>query len=109
MDQALPGQANLYVWVTLLVVVAAVFTITGGLTAVMWTDTIQTAIMLIGAFVLMILSFQEVTMYSVVGGQTYSVDRYARTSTDACTHTHTHARARAHDILHSITTNATHK
>ena len=61
MAQALPGQANLYVWVTVLVVVAAVFTIIGGLTTVMWTDTLQTAIMLIGAFVLTVLSFREVT------------------------------------------------
>ena len=61
MDQALPGQANLYVWVTVLVVVAAVFTIIGGLTAVLWTDTLQTVIMLIGAFVLTVISFREVT------------------------------------------------
>ena len=61
MDQALPGQANLYVWVTVLVVVAAVFTIIGGLTAVLWTDTLQTLIMLIGAFVLTVISFREVT------------------------------------------------
>ena len=30
-------------------------TIVGGLTAVMWTDTIQTVIMLIGALYLMVL------------------------------------------------------
>ncbi|KAK7094081.1 sodium/glucose cotransporter 4-like [Littorina saxatilis] len=63
MDQALPGTTSLYVWVIILVVIAAIFTITGGLTAVMWTDTIQTVIMTVGAFVLMIISFKEVGGY----------------------------------------------
>ena len=61
MNEAVPGKANLYVWVTVLVIIAALFTITGGLTAVMWTDAVQTAIMVFGAFILMIISFQEVT------------------------------------------------
>ncbi|XP_070207628.1 sodium/glucose cotransporter 4-like [Littorina saxatilis] len=63
MDQALPGTTTLYVWVIILVVIAAILTITGGLTAVMWTDTIQTAIMTVGAFVLMVLAFKEVGGY----------------------------------------------
>jgi Na+/proline symporter len=47
---------NLYVSVIILLVIAAVFTIGGGLTAVIWTDFIQTIVMLIGAFYLLIAS-----------------------------------------------------
>ncbi|XP_035828423.1 sodium/glucose cotransporter 5 [Aplysia californica] len=51
---------DIYGAISLLLGVAAVFTVSGGLTAVIWTDFIQTIIMLVGAFVLMIISFQEV-------------------------------------------------
>ncbi|KAL8625982.1 hypothetical protein ACOMHN_012574 [Nucella lapillus] len=51
---------DIYPAIMLLLAVAAIFTITGGLTAVLWTDLIQTIIMVIGAFVLMIISFQKV-------------------------------------------------
>ncbi|XP_064652316.1 sodium/glucose cotransporter 4-like [Lineus longissimus] len=57
---------NLYASVLLLLGIAALFTITGGLTAVIWTDFIQTIIMVIGAFVLMILSFTKVGGYQAV-------------------------------------------
>ncbi|XP_074640673.1 sodium/glucose cotransporter 4-like isoform X2 [Tubulanus polymorphus] len=53
-------QFNLYVAIVILLAISAIFTITGGLTAVIWTDFIQTIIMIIGAFVLMILGFVEV-------------------------------------------------
>ena len=46
---------DLYLAVVILLVIAAAFTIGGGLTAVIWTDFIQTIIMLIGAFYLMII------------------------------------------------------
>ena len=49
----LEGDAGLYLSIMVLLAIAALFTITGGLTAVIWTDTIQTVIMLIGAFILM--------------------------------------------------------
>ncbi|XP_013386747.1 sodium/glucose cotransporter 4 isoform X2 [Lingula anatina] len=51
---------NLYVAILAILSIAALFTITGGLTAVIWTDFIQTIIMLIGAVALMILGFAEV-------------------------------------------------
>ncbi|KAL8610906.1 hypothetical protein ACOMHN_056761 [Nucella lapillus] len=62
LTQALP-ELNLYVAVIILLGVAAIFTIGGGLTAVIWTDFIQTVIMIVGAFILMIMSFIEVGGY----------------------------------------------
>ncbi|XP_052259739.1 sodium/glucose cotransporter 4-like isoform X2 [Dreissena polymorpha] len=51
---------NIYLSILVLLAVAAVFTIAGGLTAVIWTDFIQTIIMLIGALVLAVMAFIEV-------------------------------------------------
>ncbi|KAI0208916.1 Sodium/glucose cotransporter 4 [Lamellibrachia satsuma] len=57
---------SLYAAIILLLAIAALFAILGGLTAVIWTDFIQTVIMLIGAFYLMIKSFMEVGGYQGV-------------------------------------------
>ncbi|XP_042540781.1 sodium/glucose cotransporter 4 isoform X2 [Dipodomys spectabilis] len=54
---------NLYLSTVILLLVTAVYTITGGLTAVIYTDTLQTVIMVGGALVLMFLGFQEVGWY----------------------------------------------
>lgn len=54
---------NVYASTAILLFVAALFTITAGLTAVIWTDTLQTVIMVVGAFALMILAFIEVEGY----------------------------------------------
>ncbi|MPC45019.1 Sodium/myo-inositol cotransporter 2 [Portunus trituberculatus] len=43
----------LYLSILFLLVVAAAFTIAGGLAAVVWTDFVQTALMVVGAFILM--------------------------------------------------------
>ncbi|KAG8505433.1 Sodium/glucose cotransporter 4 [Galemys pyrenaicus] len=51
---------NLYLSTAILLVVTAVYTITGGLMAVIYTDALQTVIMVGGALVLMFLGFQEV-------------------------------------------------
>ncbi|ELU03053.1 hypothetical protein CAPTEDRAFT_92324 [Capitella teleta] len=51
---------NFYLAVILLLAIAALFTIAGGLTAVMWTDFIQTIIMMFGAVALVIMAFIEV-------------------------------------------------
>lgn len=51
---------NIYLSVILLVLLAALFTIGGGLTAVIWTDFIQTIIMIIGAFTLMSIGFARI-------------------------------------------------
>ncbi|CAF1235103.1 unnamed protein product [Rotaria sp. Silwood1] len=51
---------NLYASVITLILLAAFFTVGGGLTAVIWTDFIQTVIMVISAVILMIISFVKV-------------------------------------------------
>ncbi|XP_067939359.1 sodium/glucose cotransporter 4-like isoform X1 [Watersipora subatra] len=61
---------NMYVSILVLLVVAAVFTITGGLTAVVWTDFVQTILMLAGAIALTIIGFYK------VGGYQGMVEKY---------------------------------
>ena len=63
------GDEGLYISILILLAIAALFTITGGLTAVIWTDFIQTVIMLIGAFILMgicknFITFVQPTVYN---------------------------------------------
>ncbi|XP_050736167.1 sodium/glucose cotransporter 4-like isoform X1 [Eriocheir sinensis] len=60
----------LYLSILFLLAVAAIFTIAGGLTAVVWTDFVQTILMIFGALILMVMSFKE------VGGYTALVERY---------------------------------
>uniref|UniRef100_H2YQN2 Uncharacterized protein n=1 Tax=Ciona savignyi TaxID=51511 RepID=H2YQN2_CIOSA len=55
---------NLYLAMFILLAITALYTVTGGLAAVIYTDTAQTFIMLAGAFVMMILSFIRVGGYS---------------------------------------------
>ncbi|CAG7730914.1 unnamed protein product [Allacma fusca] len=57
------GDTGLYGSIMILLAIAALFTIAGGLTAVMWTDFVQTILMIIGAFILMFLSFNKVGGY----------------------------------------------
>lgn len=57
---------DLYLAIIILLIIAALFTITGGLTAVIWTDSIQVLIMVIGAFILMVMSFVRVGGYEEV-------------------------------------------
>uniref|UniRef100_A0A8C0YBA7 Solute carrier family 5 member 9 n=1 Tax=Cyprinus carpio carpio TaxID=630221 RepID=A0A8C0YBA7_CYPCA len=54
---------DLYVSTVVLLVVTALYTIAGGLTAVIYTDALQTVIMVIGAFVLMFIAFDKVGWY----------------------------------------------
>ncbi|XP_032425938.1 sodium/glucose cotransporter 1-like [Xiphophorus hellerii] len=61
---------NIYVAVIALLAITALYTVTGGLAAVMYTDTLQTIIMLIGSFILMGFAFNE------VGGYENMMDRY---------------------------------
>ena len=53
-----------------LLAIAAIFTIGGGLSAVIWTDFVQTILMIIGALWLMITSF------NAVGGYEQLIDKY---------------------------------
>ncbi|XP_029014930.1 sodium/myo-inositol cotransporter 2 [Betta splendens] len=63
---------NIYLAVVLLLAVTALYTVAGGLAAVIYTDAAQTAIMLAGALVLMGFSFAE------VGGWNALMEGYAR-------------------------------
>ena len=48
----LDGDAGFYGSVIILLALAALFTIAGGLTAVIWTDFVQAILMVIGSLVL---------------------------------------------------------
>ncbi|KAJ7987221.1 hypothetical protein DPEC_G00336500 [Dallia pectoralis] len=54
---------NIYVAVILLLSITALYTVTGGLAAVIYTDTLQTVIMVVGSFILMGFAFNEVGGY----------------------------------------------
>eukprot|EP00079_Xenopus_tropicalis_P008393 XP_002931459.1 PREDICTED: sodium/glucose cotransporter 4 isoform X1 [Xenopus tropicalis] len=54
---------NIYLSTVILLAVTAIYTIAGGLTAVIYTDTLQTVIMVAGAFVLMFISFEKIGWY----------------------------------------------
>ncbi|KAF3702112.1 Sodium/glucose cotransporter 1 [Channa argus] len=54
---------NIYLAVILLLLITALYTVTGGLAAVIYTDTLQTVIMLVGSFILMGFAFNEVGGY----------------------------------------------
>ncbi|XP_062913426.1 sodium/myo-inositol cotransporter 2-like [Mobula hypostoma] len=55
---------DLYLAVISLLIITAVYTVGGGLAAVIYTDTLQTVIMLLGAMILMVFAFVEVDGYS---------------------------------------------
>ncbi|XP_078095996.1 sodium/myo-inositol cotransporter 2-like [Mustelus asterias] len=55
---------DLYIAVTGLLVITTLYTVGGGLAAVIYTDALQTVIMLIGALILMAYAFIEVEGYS---------------------------------------------
>ncbi|XP_059829149.1 sodium/glucose cotransporter 2 isoform X2 [Hypanus sabinus] len=61
---------NIYVAVIALLIITCIYTVTGGLAALMYTDTVQTLVIIAGAFVLMGYSFHE------VGGYQALVTRY---------------------------------
>ena len=56
----------LYLSILFLLAVAAVFTIAGGLTAVVWTDFVQTILMIVGALILMVMCKYHMRKLSVV-------------------------------------------
>ncbi|XP_075389981.1 solute carrier family 5 member 4 [Tenrec ecaudatus] len=54
---------DLYLAIVILLAITAVYTITGGLASVIYTDTLQTVIMLIGSFILMGFAFAKIGGY----------------------------------------------
>jgi len=57
-------EINIYLAVIILLAITGIYTITGGLKAVMYTDTVQTIILLGGATAMCILSFNSIGGYS---------------------------------------------
>ncbi|XP_044057249.1 sodium/glucose cotransporter 2 isoform X2 [Siniperca chuatsi] len=57
---------NIYVAVITLLLITALYTVTGGLAALMYTDTVQTVVIITGAFILTGFSFAEVGGYSAL-------------------------------------------
>ena len=47
----LKGDYAIYIAIVILLVIACIFTVAGGLSAVIWTDFVQTVLMVIGALV----------------------------------------------------------
>ncbi|XP_076876481.1 sodium/glucose cotransporter 1 [Brachyhypopomus gauderio] len=60
-NQAL--KMNIYLAVVMLLAITALYTVTGGLAAVIYTDTLQTIIMVVGSFILMGFAFNKVGGY----------------------------------------------
>lgn len=54
---------NIYLAVIALLAITALYTVTGGLAAVIYTDTLQTIIMIVGSFILMGFAFDKVGGY----------------------------------------------
>ncbi|KAM6902758.1 sodium/glucose cotransporter 1 [Xenentodon cancila] len=54
---------DIYIAVVALLAITALYTVTGGLAAVIYTDTLQTIIMIVGSFILMGFAFVEVGGY----------------------------------------------
>ncbi|KAJ8386041.1 hypothetical protein AAFF_G00177300 [Aldrovandia affinis] len=54
---------NIYLAVVILLLITALYTVTGGLAAVIYTDTLQTVIMVVGSFILLGFAFNEVGSY----------------------------------------------
>lgn len=46
------GEYAIYIAILILLAIACIFTVAGGLSAVIWTDFVQTVLMIIGAFIL---------------------------------------------------------
>ena len=48
------NEIAIYVAILILLVIACIFTVAGGISAVIWTDFVQTILMIVGAFILCI-------------------------------------------------------
>ena len=59
----LDGEYAIYIAILILLGIACVFTIAGGLSAVIWTDFVQTVLMILGAFILCAIAFVETGGY----------------------------------------------
>ena len=61
------GDSAIYIAILILLGIASVFTVVGGLSAVIWTDFVQTLLMLMGSLILCGIGRQKnVTALSIV-------------------------------------------
>ncbi|XP_045626138.1 sodium/glucose cotransporter 4 [Procambarus clarkii] len=75
------GTEWMYISILILLAIASIFTITGGLSAVIWTDFVQTILMVIGACILMGMSLNAVGGYdALVEDYFYAVPNKTRYS-----------------------------
>ncbi|XP_042334459.1 sodium/glucose cotransporter 1-like [Sceloporus undulatus] len=70
---------NIYAAIVILLTITSIFTITGGLAAVIYTDTLQTVVIMAGSVVLAAFAFNE------VGGYGKLVERYMNAIPDVNT------------------------
>ncbi len=63
------GDSAIYVAILILLFIASIFTIVGGLSAVIWTDAVQTVIMIIGAIILSATGFSRTGGYEEMIGK----------------------------------------
>ncbi|KAM4632124.1 sodium/myo-inositol cotransporter 2 [Discoglossus pictus] len=75
---------DLYIAVIGLLVITAIYTIAGGLAAVIYTDTLQTVIMIIGALILMVYSFIEVGGYEGLETKYFQAIPKSHTGNSTC-------------------------
>ena len=59
------GEYAIYIAILILLGIACLFTVAGGLSAVIWTDFVQTVLMIIGAFILTAIGEMEMQNYKV--------------------------------------------
>ncbi|KAH9507888.1 Sodium/glucose cotransporter 4 [Bulinus truncatus] len=67
---------NLYACIAIILAVTAIYTVAGGLAAVIYTDTLQTIILLIGAAILFVITLVD------VGGWNEFMTQYARAASN---------------------------
>ncbi|XP_024133167.1 sodium/glucose cotransporter 2 [Oryzias melastigma] len=73
---------NIYLSVIALLIITAVYTVTGGLAALMYTDTVQTFVIIAGAFALAGFSFAEIGGYGALLAKYSSAVPHNYTSLD---------------------------
>ncbi|XP_078490787.1 sodium/glucose cotransporter 4 isoform X2 [Ciona intestinalis] len=75
---------NLYLAICILLAITALYTVTGGLAAVIYTDTAQTFIMLIGGLVMMGLSFDYIGGYNQLEPEYFAAIPSKRNTNTSC-------------------------
>jgi sodium/glucose cotransporter 1/sodium/glucose cotransporter 9 len=66
------GDGAIYIAILILLAIACLFTVAGGLTAVIWTDFLQTVLMLIGALILAAIAFS----HADIGGYDGLIEKF---------------------------------